>query len=463
MVMGSRQQGYDTLKGIAGELLLSPFEDYNNLRTLLSFKCTDCTNEFNTTGFLFSKSDDGKRCLSCERKKKVNDPDARDVFIKECNDIHSNYYSYENLQAAFTKTEYITVTCPKHGDFKTTGDQHQHGVGCKHCKVEKVTAATRSNTTEFVLKASTIHKCKYSYEFVVYKNAITNVDIFCPKHGIFKQTPDVHLRGCGCPKCKTSAPISKISDMLDRLDISYTIEKTFTGCVGNTGKKLRFDIFIPQYNLCVEYDGIHHYKPTIYGSYTIEEAEENFISQQYNDNQKDIFCNNNNIKLIRIPYTDLHPDATLQKYIQQESETERYMYSYDDLNYDAHKIANYINSFNYNEAAVYGISRGGVPFAVHVSNLVNGEFGIINYQRYDGNSKTAKIQIKHQTKDIPIFLIDDLISSGITMKKAISSLQHKFKKAVIHPIVIFGNENDDNIFFLREHPGQWIIFPYETS
>lgn len=58
------------------------------------------------------------------------------------------------------------------------------------------------NKTEiFIKKAKKIHKDKYDYNLVNYKNANTKVSIFCPEHGIFFQTPNNHLNYHGCPKC----------------------------------------------------------------------------------------------------------------------------------------------------------------------------------------------------------------------------------------------------------------------
>ena len=53
----------------------------------------------------------------------------------------------------------------------------------------------KSNKEEFIKKSYKIHKNKYDYSKVDYKNNITNVLIICPLHGIFNQMPKVHLRG----------------------------------------------------------------------------------------------------------------------------------------------------------------------------------------------------------------------------------------------------------------------------
>jgi hypothetical protein len=54
---------------------------------------------------------------------------------------------------------------------------------------------------EFVKLAKSKHEDKYNYESVHYVNSYTKVSITCPRHGEFKQNPDKHLKGCGCPKC----------------------------------------------------------------------------------------------------------------------------------------------------------------------------------------------------------------------------------------------------------------------
>lgn len=54
---------------------------------------------------------------------------------------------------------------------------------------------------EFIRRATEIHKGKYSYENVVYKNISTKVEIVCPIHGVFEQTPSNCLQGKGCNKC----------------------------------------------------------------------------------------------------------------------------------------------------------------------------------------------------------------------------------------------------------------------
>ena len=58
--------------------------------------------------------------------------------------------------------------------------------------------------TEFVKRAREIHGDKYVYNEENYVNYKTHMDIFCPEHGFFGQTPKNHLCGYGCRKCATN-------------------------------------------------------------------------------------------------------------------------------------------------------------------------------------------------------------------------------------------------------------------
>ena len=54
---------------------------------------------------------------------------------------------------------------------------------------------------EFFRRAKEIHGDKYIYDSVIYEKAKIPVEIICPFHGSFWQTPDKHLMGQNCKKC----------------------------------------------------------------------------------------------------------------------------------------------------------------------------------------------------------------------------------------------------------------------
>ena len=59
----------------------------------------------------------------------------------------------------------------------------------------------KDSSLGFTSKARKIHGDKYDYSKVIYSTNCEKVCITCPKHGDFWQTPNHHLRGCGCPIC----------------------------------------------------------------------------------------------------------------------------------------------------------------------------------------------------------------------------------------------------------------------
>lgn len=63
--------------------------------------------------------------------------------------------------------------------------------------------AQRLTKEEFIARARQVHGDKYDYSDSDYLNARTKVTIICPIHGKFQQTPDAHLAGKGCSKCKS--------------------------------------------------------------------------------------------------------------------------------------------------------------------------------------------------------------------------------------------------------------------
>ena len=107
-------------------------------------------------------------------------------------------------------------------------------------------------------------------------------------------------KSCGCTK---SHGEQKIKDILQQNNIIFETQKTFkTCCFPNTKMFAFFDFYLPEYNLLIKYDGIQHFKATNKGWNT----EENYFKTKQRDEYKNNWCKENNIPLIRIPYTHLN-------------------------------------------------------------------------------------------------------------------------------------------------------------
>lgn len=105
---------------------------------------------------------------------------------------------------------------------------------------------------------------------------------------------------CGCIDSHNSNGEEKIELLLKGNNIDYLKEYSFLECKNpKTNRVLRFDFYLPDYNICIEYDGRQHFIEK--GSWGELESLQEI---QHRDNIKNQYCKDNNIKLIRIPYWD---------------------------------------------------------------------------------------------------------------------------------------------------------------
>lgn len=104
-------------------------------------------------------------------------------------------------------------------------------------------------------------------------------------------------QSCGC--IKKSLGQAKIEKILKQLNIIFEKEKTFINCIyPDTQQHPRFDFFLIDKNILIQYDGIQHFKNSKFKNFL------NLEYQQEKDKFKDQWCKINNIPLLRIPYTD---------------------------------------------------------------------------------------------------------------------------------------------------------------
>ena len=111
------------------------------------------------------------------------------------------------------------------------------------------------------------------------------------------------VKSCGC--IKTSLGEEKIEQILIQNNICYKKEYCCKNLKGDNNTSLRFDFAILDKNqnlVClIEFDGEQHYKPVeIWG------GEEGLKHRQNNDNKKNKYCEENKIRLIRIPYWEIN-------------------------------------------------------------------------------------------------------------------------------------------------------------
>lgn len=230
----------------------------------------------------------GKGCPVCSNNKKHTNITFTNKAIK----IHKNKYNYSKVEYISGKKK-IKIICQKHGVFKQTPNSHLVGYGCSIC------AGKFMNTQYFIEKANKTHNNKFKYLNTIYINAKSPVKINCEKHGEFTQTPNAHLNGHGCPFCSESKGEYIIATLLKEKNVNFVRQKRFNECRNII--PLSFDFYLPDHKICVEFNGIQHYKPI-----TIFDGDNGLAETKKRDKIKIKYCQDNNIELIIISYKNFN-------------------------------------------------------------------------------------------------------------------------------------------------------------
>ena len=105
-----------------------------------------------------------------------------------------------------------------------------------------------------------------------------------------------HTQSCGCTNLSHGE--EKIKSLLSELNINFVPQKTFKDLLGKTNP-LRFDFYLTDLNLCIEFQGEQHYQGNSDWG-----GEDALKERQLYDQKKREYCEEHGIKLIEIPYWD---------------------------------------------------------------------------------------------------------------------------------------------------------------
>jgi len=190
--------------------------------------------------------------------------------------------------------------------FKQRASYHLSGGGCVKC----YNSSQIFTNDEFIEKSKKIHGNKYDYSKVKYIDSRLKIIIICKKHGEFEQNTHSHLSGFGCPTCRESSMEKNISKILDKLNVFYERQKKFDNC--KYKQKLSFDFYLPNNNICIEYNGEQHYKSIKYWG-----GDVRYENQKIRDRIKKSYCKKNNIKLIILHYRHKNIESILEQLLHQ--------------------------------------------------------------------------------------------------------------------------------------------------
>ena len=224
------------------------------------------------------------------------------------------FYSNEKK----TRGNVICGRCKR--QYETSIENVEKGMICKQCGIEKAKEKNRKYNPGDIIKSKNDLLFYFAEEKEAKKYGIQNIRI-----GIFvllnnklepisepfeSQLQHVILGHCTGER-KISSGESIFKNLLDKNDIRYCREKTFSDLRSIKDRPLRFDFCIFLDNceeekskkLLVEIDGQQHFSSV----YTFGSNNSNYYKElKYNDNLKNIYVNNsNNLFLVRINYKEI--------------------------------------------------------------------------------------------------------------------------------------------------------------
>lgn len=178
----------------------------------------------------------GSGCQKCPKPSSaLKELKAREEFLQQATAVHQDRYDYRHVKNVLKP---VTIICKLHGEFKQAKRNHLRGGGCPTCRVI-------SRKESFLKRAIEIHKGKYSYSKMDFKNRVSKIEIICPVHGSFFQRPAIHIEGWGCRKCSAKEPSiweKQLAEYLKQKGIRFEPEKSWSDC--KCKSQLRFDFYL---------------------------------------------------------------------------------------------------------------------------------------------------------------------------------------------------------------------------
>lgn len=218
----------------------------------------------------------GHGCPKCgiENRTRAQTYTADD-FIKKAIEKHGDKYDYSRVEYKGTEVP-VEIICPIHGPFWQRPHAHSGSQkrGCPECWKQDHPSLQPKKIETFIKDAKAVHGDKYNYDKVVYINNKIPVIVTCPEHGDFSVKPNNHL-SCkvGCPVCSASLPEKTIWNFLHKNNIKFIYQYKVEYF------DYRWDFYINDLNVVIEYNGEQHYKQVKYFNQEGSKARD-FIKKQ---------------------------------------------------------------------------------------------------------------------------------------------------------------------------------------
>ena len=293
-----------------GDIIKVKIKDLSRgCKSLIPITCDICGKQFKRKycdHIKHSKHTDA--CYECKGKKMgltkmiQHQDDKYEKVIKMCNKKGYKLITPKEEIRYGTKIEY---SCPKHGCQNSSYDNFVNGHGCYKCGIESATSKSRRNTKDLIEAIEGINNNKLLNPNDYINAHKENLRILCGTCNEREFSTSYHNYFRGVNRCKfcsrsKSKNEYKICKILDSYNVEYESDKSFKGCKDKGA--LFFDFYLPDYNLCIEFDGEQHYNSNFFITRGYDDPQKAFEEYKRRDEIKTKYCKDNNINLLRIPY-----------------------------------------------------------------------------------------------------------------------------------------------------------------
>lgn len=202
----------------------------------------------------------GNGCRKCATEASSNRLRmTTEEFIRRGIETHNGKYDYSQVVYGKRTEDHVKIVCPDHGPFMQSPHGHLSGKGCSQCAKTALNSDKRDDADAFIRKAIDIYGPIYDYSQVEYRTSKKKVKIGCPEHGWFWIKPNGHISSLqGCPKCTSSKGEMVVRKILGDKGVVFNEQYKLPEYTYN----YRYDFFIPENRVIIEFHGEQHYRPT---------------------------------------------------------------------------------------------------------------------------------------------------------------------------------------------------------
>lgn len=278
---------------------------YVKAKIKVKIKHNKCGNSYWVTPNKFLR---GRRCPYCNGSIAYTDKEFR-------NKLNRVFNGTIELIKKYVPGKPVNVKCLVCGNTWIVNSPSSllKGHGCSICANRQVHERQTLTLDDF--KERVRKRVGTDYQVVgSYTNIKTPILIHHSRcNHTYTVTPSNFLNGQRCPYCNMSVGEHYVMESLDELHIKYVFQKKFSEC--RDKRVLPFDFYLPEHNMCIEYDGEQHRQVNAFGSKDKKQAKWHFEVQHKHDLIKNKYCEDNNIRLLRLWYSKNNTLAKVREHI----------------------------------------------------------------------------------------------------------------------------------------------------